>query len=462
MPSAPSSPSRPRRSFRRPGRGGGGAGPGVPGLDARRAALRLLDAVMRRGETLELALHAATQGLADRADKALVHAIAADVLRWMVDLDALIDGATPQPLPEDAKARMVLRLALVQLLRLDTPPHAAIATALPLVDGGPRRLVHGVLGTLLRAEASLPEVPTLPEPVAARWTAQWGEAMVQAAAQALSRRAPIDVTLADPAETAHYDDVLAGETLLPGHVRMSHAVSVPGLPGYAEGRWWVQDLAASLPARLAGNGADATSAEAAKPRTAIDLCAAPGGKTMQLAAQGWAVTALDKSAKRLERMAENLSRAGLAADVRQGDALTWEPDGAGPDGAADLVLLDAPCSATGIFRRHPDTLHRVGARQIAEMADLQTQLLDRAAPWVKPGGMLIYATCSLERAEGEDQIDRFLRDHPAFRVLPPDSADLPAGVVPDERGCVRTLPTLLADAGGLDGFFIARMVRSPD
>lgn len=445
MPSAPPPSSRPRRSFRRPGRN---SGPGVPGLDARRAALRLLDAVTRRGEPLELALHAATQGIADRADKALVHAIAADVLRWMVDLDMLIDSATPQPLPEDAKARMVLRIALVQVLRLDTPPHAAIATALPLVDGGPRRLVHGVLGTLLRAGATLPDVPTLPEAVAARWSPQWGEAMTQAAAQALGRRAPIDVTLADPAETAHFDDVLAGETLLPGHVRISHAVSVPGLPGYAEGRWWVQDIAASLPARLAGEG---------KARTAIDLCAAPGGKTMQLAAQGWAVTALDKSAKRLERMAENLARSGLAATVQQGDALTWEPDG-----PADLVLLDAPCSATGIFRRHPDALHRVGARQIAEMADIQTRLLDRAAPWVKPGGMLIYATCSLERAEGEEQIDRFLRDHPAFRVLPPDNADLPAGVTADERGCVRTLPTMLAEAGGLDGFFIARLARSQD
>ena len=211
----------------------------TPGLPARRAALRLLDAVLRRGEPLETALHAATQGLADRADKALAHAIAADVLRWQVDLDALIDSATPQPLPEDAKARMVLRLALVQLLRLETPPHAAIATALPLVDGGPRRLVHGVLGHLLRAEARLPEVPTLPEDVAGRWRGQWGEAMVDAAARALSRRAPIDVTLADPAETAHYDDVLAGETLLPGHVRIDHAVSVPTLPGFREGRWWV-------------------------------------------------------------------------------------------------------------------------------------------------------------------------------------------------------------------------------
>ena len=440
-------PPFPSHRRRRPS--GGRADATIPGLDARRAALRLLDAVLRRGEPLETALHAATQGLADRADKALAHAIAADALRWLVDLDALIDGATPQILPEDAKARMVLRIALVQLLRLDTPPHAAIATALPLVDGGPRRLVHGVLGTLLREEVSLPDVPTLPAEVAERWRGQWGKAMTEAAAQALSRRAPIDVTLADARETAHFDDVLAGETLMPGHVRIDHAVSVPGLPGFAEGRWWVQDIAASLPARLAGKGESG-----GKGRVALDLCAAPGGKTMQLAAQGWAVTALDKSARRLERMADNLARSGLAAQVAQGDALSWEPEE-----AADLVLLDAPCSATGIFRRHPDVLHRAGPRQIAEMAELQAQMLDRAADWVKPGGLLIYATCSLEQAEGEDQIARFLAEREDFTLLPPAEGELPPGVTADAQGHIRTLPGMLADKGGIDGFFIARLTR---
>jgi len=417
----------------------------TPGLGARRAALRLLDAVTRRGEPLETALHAATQGLSDRADKALAHAIAADVLRWMVDLDALIDSTTEEILPEDAKSRMVLRMALVQLLRLETPPHAAISTALPLVDGGPRRLVHGVLGSLLRAEATLPEVPSLPEDVAERWRAQWGEDMVTIAARALARRAPIDVTLADPQETAHFDDVLAGETLLPGHVRIDHAISVPGLPGFAEGRWWVQDIAASLPARLAGAG---------EGRTAIDLCAAPGGKTMQLAAQGWKVTALDKSAKRLERLTENMARSGLAAQVAQGDALSWEPSE-----PADLILLDAPCSATGIFRRHPDVLYRAGPRQIAEMAEQQREMLARAAQWVKPGGSLIYATCSLERAEGEEQIEAFLSAHEDFEICTPDKAALPEGIVPTEQGTLRTLPGMLEDKGGADSFFIAHMVR---
>lgn len=433
---APSRPRRPRRS---------GGDHAIAGLGARRAALKLLDAVLRRGEPLETALHGATQGLADRADKALAHAIAADVLRWMVDLDALIDSATPQILPEDAKARMVLRMALVQAIRLETPPHAVVATALPLMDGGPRRLVHGVLGTVLRAGASLPETPSLPEEVAMRWREQWGEDMAHAAARALGRRAPIDVTLATPAETAHFDDVLAGETLLPGHVRIDHAVSVPGLPGYNEGRWWVQDIAASLPARLAGTGAG---------RSAIDLCAAPGGKTMQLAAQGWAVTAIDKSARRLERMADNLKRSGLAAQVMQGDALSWQPDA-----PADLILLDAPCSATGIFRRHPDVLYRAGPRLISDMAEQQAALLDRCAPWVKPGGLLIYATCSLERAEGEEQIERFLNTHSEYQVQPPRKDELPAGISVTPQGCIRTLPGMMEDKGGLDGFFIARLIH---
>ena len=419
--------------------------PEPAGLPTRRAALRLLDAVLRRGDPLEVALHGATQGLASPADKALTHAIVADVLRWMVDLDALIDSATERPLPEDAKARMVLRIALVQLLCLETPPHAVIATALPLVERGPRRLVHGVLGTLSRGDVQLPDHPTLPAPVAERWRVQWGEETVDAAAQALGRRPPIDLTLADPAETEEFAQALGGESLMPGHVRIGHDPAIPTLPGFAEGRWWVQDLAASLPARFACSG---------EGRTAIDLCAAPGGKTMQLAAQGWRVTALDRSAKRLERLAQNLARSGLSADVMQADALLWDHAG-----EADLVLLDAPCSATGIFQRHPDTLYRAGDRQIAELAAQQTAMLIRAAQWVRPGGYLIYSTCSLERAEGEEPIAEFLAAHPHFSIEPPAPDELPPGIVPDAEGCVRTLPGMLYDTGGIAGFFIARMRR---
>ena len=418
----------------------------VPGLAARRAALRLLDAVLRRGEPLETALHAATQGLTRGSDKGLAHAIAADVLRWLPDLDALIDSVTEQPIPPDVKSRTVLRMALVQILLLETPPHAVISTALPLMEGGPRRLVHGVLGSLIRAEAKLPDVPTLPTDVAERWSGQWGVDMVSAATRALARRAPIDLSFTDPKEAEHIADMMGGASLMPGHVRLDHDVSVPDLPGYTQGHWWVQDIAASLPARLAGAG---------EGRTAYDLCAAPGGKTMQLASAGWRVTALDKSAKRLERLAENLARSGLGAqvEVAQGDALTWEPVA-----PADLILLDAPCSATGIFRRHPDVLYRAGPRQIAEMAEIQAELLDRAAGWLKPGGVLIYATCSLERAEGEEQIAALLARHPGFGVKSVQAEELPAGMTPTAEGFLRTLPGVIEDRGGADGFFVARLI----
>ncbi|WP_336962081.1 RsmB/NOP family class I SAM-dependent RNA methyltransferase [Sphingobium aquiterrae] len=417
-----------------------------PGVPARRAALKLIDAVLRRGEPLEIALHGATQGLPDRADRALVHAITAETLRHLPDLDALIDSATPNPLPDDAKARAVLRMALAQALLLGTPPHAAIATALPLVDGGPRKLVHGVFGTLMRGGAHLPAIPSLPADLAARWSAMWGEAMVEGAARAFAVRPPVDVTLRDSADTEGWAQRLGGVSLAPGHVRLSSDHdAIAALPGFVEGAWWVQDLAASLPARLLGAG---------EGQHVLDLCAAPGGKTMQLAAAGWRVTALDQSAKRLARLAENLERTGLAAQTVTADLRAWEPEA-----LADAVLLDAPCSATGIYRRHPDVIHRIGPRQIAELAELQATLLDRAALWVKPGGTLVYATCSLERAEGEDQIAAFLARTPGFAVVPPEADELPDGIVPTAEGWVRTLPGTLAEAGGTDGFFIARLRR---
>lgn len=418
----------------------------VPGLPARRAALRLLDAVLRRGDPLELALHGAAQGLPP-ADRALVHAIAAETLRHLPDLDALIDGATKQPLPDDAKARMVLRIALIQVLALGTAPHAAIATALPLVDGGPRKLVHGVFGTVTRAEPVLPDPPALPDTVAARWAAQWGEAMPQAAAHAYAVRPPVDLSLRDASETQSWAEKLGGESFAPGHVRLPGQTVITELPGFAEGAWWVQDLAASCPARLLGAG---------EGRTVLDLCAAPGGKTMQLAAAGWQVTAVDQSKKRLERLSDNLTRTGLAAAIVAADLRQWEP--AAP---VDAILLDAPCTATGIYRRHPDVLHRIGPRQIDELAALQAELLGRVAGWLKPGGTLVYATCSLEQAEGEDQVRAFLEEHADFALQPAQQAELPGHIAPCAEGWLRTLPDTLADKGGADGFFIARLARAP-
>ena len=413
-----------------------------PGTAPRRAALRLIDAILRRGDSLDIAAHAATQGLPP-ADRAFAVAIVSETLRWMGAIDALIDGATAQPLPDDVKARAVLRIALAQLLILKSPGHAVVSTALPLVAGGPRRLVHAILSRAQQEGWTLPERAPLPALTAERWTAAWGAEMVRAAEAAWSAPPPIDLSFSgEPGEDAWADAL----TLAPRHRRLPRGQAVEALPGYREGGWWVQDLAASMPARLLGPGDG---------RSILDLCAAPGGKTMQLAAAGWRVTAVDASAKRLTRLRDNLTRTGLSADIVQGDIRSWSPDA-----PADAVLLDAPCSATGIFRRHPDVLHRIEPRQIADMAALQCDLLARAAMWVRPGGTLVYATCSLERAEGEDQIADFLSRHPGWTVIPVRADELPAPIAPDASGFVRTLPTMLGDAGGLDGFFVARL-RAP-
>ncbi len=407
----------------------------IPGLTARKAALRLLDAVLRRGETLDQAAPGALQGLRGEADRALARALAGEALRWLHDLDALIDSATRVPLPPDAKPRMVLRLMLAGWLRLETPPHALIATGLALLAGGPRRLAHGVFSTLTKRGVALPAVPTLPEAVAARW----GE-RAPAIAAGLAVPPPLDLTLRDPASTAEWAGRLGGTSLLPGHLRLPRGEAIERLEGFAEGAWWVQDLAASMPARLLGPG---------QGRAALDLCAAPGGKTMQLAAAGWRVTALDANAKRLGRMEANLLRTGLAVQLVEADALSWTGNA-----RFDAVLLDAPCTATGTCRRHPDVLHRIGARQIVEMAELQAKLLDRAAGFLAPGGRLVYAVCSLEPEEGEAQ---------AARVkLTPDpirADELPGGLVPTPEGWLHTDPGMLAEAGGLDGFFVARWVK---
>ena len=404
----------------------------LQGIHARRAALRLLDAVLRRGETLDVAFNGATKDVRKFEDKALARAIAAEVLRWMVDLDGLIDSATKKPLPDDAKVRMVLRMMLAQWLRLQTPPHAVVATGLDLLAGGPRRLAHGVFSTLTKREVALPPAPTLPAEVATRW----GDRAASIAA-GLADPPPLDLTLRDPAETEHWQVQLSADSLMPGHLRLARGDNIEKLPGFADGAWWVQDIAASLPATLLGDG---------EGRHVLDLCAAPGGKTLQLAAQSWKVTALDISKRRLELLKSNLKRTGLAASTVRADALTWEPKH-----QFDAILLDAPCTATGTARRHPDVLHRIGARQIAEMAELQAALLDRAKGWLKPGGIFVYATCSLEREEGEDQTNAI-----DLAALPIGSQNLPAGLEPTAEGWLRTDPGMLVEAGGLDGFFIAR------
>ena len=408
------------------------------GLAAREAALKMLDAVLRRGLTMDDAAHHAKS--LPPADAALAAAIVGEALRRLPDLDALIDSATRLNLADDAKARMVLRLALAQKIGLGTPDHALVATALPLVDGGPRRLVHGVLGTLLRRGFTANQAPRLPNAVEQRWAAAWGEAQVLAARRAIAKRPPLDLSFASAEACDAYPD---GISLAPRHRRLDHGGSVTALAGFGEGGWWVQDLASSLPARLVPAAA----------KRVLDACAAPGGKTMQLAAAGHEVVALDRSESRLARLAENLARTGLAAETVTADILDWAP--AEP---FDAVLLDAPCSATGTFRRHPEVLYRAHPAIIEQRAEFQARLLSQTAEWVRPGGSLVYAVCSLEPQEGEQRIDAFLAERPDYRIEPAPA--LVAGVAADARGCLRVLPGMVEDQGGLDGFFAAHLVRT--
>jgi 16S rRNA (cytosine967-C5)-methyltransferase len=408
----------------------------------RRAALRLLDAVFRRGETLEQAEAAALGDIRKAPDRALAKAIAGETLRWLTDYDALIDSATKQNLPDDAKARMVLRMMLAQALRLDTPPHAVIATGLPLLAGGPRKLAHGVFSALVKpGRSTLPEAPKLPE----RVTARWGADKAAAIAPGLAFPPELDLALKDAAETETRAVAMGGVTFAPGHIRLPRGAAVESLADFKAGDWWVQDLAASIPARLLGAGAG---------KNALDLCAAPGGKTMQLAAAGWNVTALDSSKRRLELLKDNLKRTGLKASPVRADALTWEPKH-----RFDAILIDAPCTATGTCRRHPDVLHRIGKGQIADMVELQRGLAAKAAEWLNPGGVLVYAVCSLEAEEGEEQA-AWIDANSGLTPMPITPEELPAGLAPTPEGWLRTHPGMLADQGGLDGFFVGRWVKA--
>jgi 16S rRNA (cytosine967-C5)-methyltransferase len=283
----------------------------------------------------------------------------------------------------------------------------------------------------------------LPAAVEERWREAWGQGAVEAARRQIASRPALGLSFADDAQAQAYAQANGGRSLAPRHVRVA-STSVAELPGYGEGRWWVQDLAASLPARLIPDRAG----------DVLDFCAAPGGKTMQLAAAGHSVTAVDSSESRLGRLRENLERTRLTAELVAADAVKWQSRR-----TVDAVLLDAPCSATGTFRRHPEILYRARPSIVASSAELQAKLLDRAAAMLEAGGSLVYAVCSLEPAEGEQVVSGFVDAHTDFSIDPPHPGELPDFVPVHQRGWVRILPGLLEEEGGLDGFFMARLVR---
>jgi 16S rRNA (cytosine967-C5)-methyltransferase len=398
---------------------------------------------------LEDALAApALMELEDR-DRGFARALAMTALRRKGGIDRILQARLAKPPPEDVAA--LIGLGVAQLLYLDTPAHAAVSTTMALADaarvGRPfKALINAVLRRVEReGPPDLGPEAWAPDWLLARWRAAYGEEAALAVAAVIPEEPATDITPKDAADAPSVAEALEGQALAGGSVRTQRRGELSEWPGYDEGRWWVQDASAAVPARLL----DVKPGEAV-----LDLCAAPGGKTLQLAVAGAAVTALDRSAARLERVRENLARMSLSAEIVAADAAAWE------DGRRfDAVLLDAPCTATGTFRRHPDVLWATRPGDIAKLAETQRRLLDAAAGRVRPGGRLVYCVCSLEPEEGEGQVDAFLQRHPDFRLKPvtPGEGGAPhASVTP--AGTLRILPSHLE--GGTDGFFAALFARA--
>ncbi|TCT06900.1 RsmB/NOP family class I SAM-dependent RNA methyltransferase [Aquabacter spiritensis] len=431
-----------------------GPRPAAPGLEARRRAADALDRVLRSGASMDEALQDAPA--LEPRDRALAFHILAVSLRRLGTLRTLLAGMLERGLPRSApRLEAILLTGAAQILFMDVPDHAAVGLAVDLArsdrsTGGYAGLANAVLRRVAREGAArLADIDPLavdtPDWLRRRWIDTYGADTAAAIAAIHAKEPALDISVkADPELWA---ERLSGEVLPTGTVRVLQAGPIRALPGFAEGAWWVQDAAAALPARLLGPVAGLRVA---------DLCAAPGGKTAQLAAAGAQVTAIDRSGERLVRLKENLARLNLAATCVAADAATYQ------GGPFDAVLLDAPCTATGTLRRHPDIAWSKRPQDIATLAALQARLLDRALDLVRPGGLLVYSTCSLEREEGEDQIARLLSARPDAERVPIDAKDGAAvAAFTTPQGDLRTLPCDWMrgepERSGLDGFFAARL-----
>jgi 16S rRNA (cytosine967-C5)-methyltransferase len=403
----------------------------------REAAFDLLSAVFDRHRPLEEALDALPA--MDARDRAAGHRLAAAVLRRAGSLDAAMEPWLKKAPP--APVRQVLRIGAAGVLLLGTPPHAAVATAVGLARARGLAPFAGLVNAVLRriAEAGPALLDGLDGPRLDTpgwlWSAWAREA--RAIATAHLAEAPLDISLRPGATPPP-----GGQALPTGSWRYPPGTSVPDLAGYAAGDFWVQDAAACLPALVL----DARAGE-----RIADLCAAPGGKSAQIAASGASLTAVERDPARIARLRENLARLRLPAEIVAADALAWRPAA-----ALDAVLLDAPCSATGTIRRHPDVPHLKRSRDIAALAAQQDALIDAAAAMLRPGGRLVYAVCSLQPEEGPARIDAALARLP-LRLDPITLPALPEAVTAE--GSLRTTPALWPERGGMDGFFAARLIR---
>ena len=434
----------------------------VPGLRARMAAHLVISDVIGGGHALDerfapTAVPNRTAGL-DPRDRALVRSIATVAVRRLGAIRRILTQLLDKGMPRNSgQFEWIAIGGLAQILFMETPDHAAVDLAVRAAKTDTKTqgfsgLLNAILRTAIRERDKLvgeidPLADETPGWLAQRWRRAWGDERAGAIAAAHLREPTLDVTVREDA--AGWAEKLGGRLLPTGSVRIASHTPVPELPGYADGAWWVQDAAAALPARLLPFEPGAR---------VLDLCAAPGGKTAELAAAGAQVTALDRSAERLKQLSANLSRLGLHADVVVADAATWSAE------PFDAVLVDPPCSATGTIRRHPDVQWTKKPGDVDQLAALQAKILARAATLVKPGGHLVYCVCSIEPEEGEAQISALLRKNPDFRRVPIAPGE--CGVTPElitADGDLRTLPCHWPDddarMAGLDGFFAARLRR---
>lgn len=414
-------------------------------INPRRVAASLLDGVLGKGRALDDQLADPKSGFRDLAerDRAFVRRLVATALRRRGQVDGVLRKFLtlwPKGLPREA-----LRLGTTELLFLDAPPHAAVDSAVELMhpeQKKPRGLINAVLrkvateGAAIVAEQDAAKQNT-PDWLWRSWDHAYGPDTARDIALAHLQEAPLDISV--KGEAAGWAERLQAELLPNGSLRRMAPGGIENLPGYNDGAWWVQDAAASLPAKLLGdvNG-----------RTVADLCAAPGGKTAQLAAMGAQVMAVDRSDPRLKRLKENLKRLNLKAEVRTAEIEQWQPPK-----LFDAVLLDAPCSATGTIRRHPDLPYLKDETDVMKLAALQQRLIKAAWAMLKPGGRLVYCVCSLQPEEGERQMP-VLRALPGAHIIAADAAKLGVpedAITPD--GALRSLPCHWADRGGMDGFF---------
>jgi 16S rRNA (cytosine967-C5)-methyltransferase len=420
------------------------------GLAARRAALAILSAIFDEARPFdETLMRAQAAALAPR-DRAFVLALVQTCLRRKGESEAIIARFLSKKLPrKSGNASLILLLGTTQLLYLAMPPHAVIDLAVTLARED-RNATHfaNLINAVLRKLADVKPIDrprlNVPDWLWRRWTKNYGNSTAEAIARTHATEPPLDLSVKSAAQD--WAKTLNGSVLPTGSVRLAaRSGTIETLAGFEDGAWWVQDAAAALPVLLLGDVAG---------KTVLDLCAAPGGKTAQLASRGAKVTAVDQSAPRMARVKQNLDRLNLVAELHIADVMDFSPDR-----VFDAVLLDAPCSATGTIRRHPELPFIKSERQIADLVDLQARLFAQAAKFVSPGGSLIYCSCSLEPEEGEEQAERFLGGHPDYRRVP-----LMAEAVAGEsqfitaKGDLRTLPSMnIGSDQGLDGFYAARL-----